>query len=117
MPSHQEGFSNSLIEAMACALPVVATRVGGNLDAIVDGESGLLVPVQDPPALTAAIMRLHDDATLRQQLGAVARSRVQALFSLDSCVQQYLKLYTHVAAGQFCMQGIFGNSLELVARP
>ncbi len=55
LPSHQEGFSNSLIEKMAQGLPVIATRVGGNSDAIIDGESGWLVPVADPTALGAAI--------------------------------------------------------------
>jgi len=116
VPSHQEGFSNSLIEAMACALPVIATRVGGNLDAIVDGESGLLVPVQDPAALMAAISRLRDDAALRQRLGTTARSRVQALFSLDTCVQRYLKLYTKVMAGDVRVQEMFDNPPELLAK-
>jgi glycosyltransferase involved in cell wall biosynthesis len=96
LPSHEEGFSNSLLEAMACALPVIATRVGGNIDAVIDGESGLLVPAHDPAALATAIARLHGDAALRQRLGAAARARVSALFSLQSCVEQYLGLYKRV---------------------
>jgi glycosyltransferase involved in cell wall biosynthesis len=116
VPSHQEGFSNSLIEAMAAGLPVIATRVGGNLDAIVDDESGLLVPVQDPAALMAAISRLRDDAALRQRLGTAARSRVKALFSLDTCVQRYLKLYTKVMAGDVRVQKMFDNPPELLAK-
>jgi glycosyltransferase involved in cell wall biosynthesis len=96
VPSHQEGFSNSLLEVMACGLAVVATRVGGNIDAIIDGESGLLVPAKDAAALMAAIFRLYDDPVLRQRLGAAARSRVSKHFSLDNCVQRYLDLYTRV---------------------
>ena len=58
LPSHQEGFSNALLEAMAARLPAVATAVGGNIDAVADNETGLLVPVRDPRALAAAILRL-----------------------------------------------------------
>lgn len=97
LPSHQEGFSNSLLEKMARGLPVVATRIGGNVDAVIDGESGLLVPVKDPPALMAAIIKLWEDAELRNRLGAAARDRVRKNFSLDACVQKYLNLYGGVA--------------------
>ena len=93
LPSHQEGFSNSLIEKMAQGLPVVATRVGGNIDAIVDGESGCLVPVADPIALGAAICALYEDAGLRARIGAMARKRVCREFALDACVRRYLNLY------------------------
>jgi glycosyltransferase involved in cell wall biosynthesis len=116
VPSHQEGFSNSLIEAMACALPIIATRVGGNIDAIVDGESGLLVPARDPTALMAAISRLRDDVMLRQRFGAAARSRVKALFSLDTCVQRYLKLYAKVMMGDDCAQKMFDSPSELLEK-
>ena len=54
LPSHQEGFSNALLEAMAAGVPTIATAVGGNVDAVVDNESGLLVPAHDPRALAAA---------------------------------------------------------------
>lgn len=101
VPSHQEGFSNSLIEAMAAGLPVIATRVGGNIDAIVDFESGLLVPVGERAALEAAISRLYRDRVLRDRLGAAARARVNANFSLDRCVQSHFDLYKHVADGNF----------------
>ena len=93
LPSHQEGFSNSLIEKMARALPVVATRAGGNSDAVVDGESGRLVPIADPMALGAAIGALYQDAALRTRMGAAARLRVERLFTLEACVSRYLNLY------------------------
>lgn len=98
LPSHQEGFSNSLIEMMAGALPVVATRVGGNIDAVVDGESGLLVPVKNVAALAAAIAKLHGDAALRRSMGDAARARVGERFSLDACVAGYVDFYARVAA-------------------
>lgn len=96
LPSHQEGFSNSLIEMMAIGLPVVATRIGGNLDAVVDGESGILVPVKDAAALAAAIARFYNGAALRRSMGDAARARVGERFSLSACVDRYTEFY-----GQF----------------
>jgi glycosyltransferase involved in cell wall biosynthesis len=107
LPSHQEGFSNSLLEKMARGLAVIATRVGGNLDAIDDGVSGILVPPGDPAALGAAILRLHADRELRARLGAAARQRVEQHFSLAACVTRYLNLYGGVrAAGDIPIQSI-----------
>jgi len=93
LPSHEEGFSNALLEAMAAKLAVIATAVGGNLDAIVDGESGILVSPRDPRALSAALMRLANDPALRRRLGEAARHRVERQFSLERCVARYEKLY------------------------
>jgi glycosyltransferase involved in cell wall biosynthesis len=93
LPSHQEGFSNSLIEMMAQGLPVIASRVGGNIDAVADGESGLLVPVGNVDALGDAILRLYVAADQRSAIGAAARSRAAQLFSLERCLEGYLHLY------------------------
>ncbi len=98
LPSHQEGFSNSLIEKMAQGLAVVATRVGGNIDAIVDGESGRLVPVAEPAVLGDAIATLYEDPGLRARMGAAARGRVERFFTLEACVRRYLNLYIGIAA-------------------
>ena len=98
LPSHQEGFSNSLIEKMAHALPIVATRAGGNTDAVVDGESGCLVPIANPEALGAAITALYENAGLRVRMGAAARLRVERLFTLEACVRRYLNLYRGIVA-------------------
>lgn len=68
-PSHEEVFSNSLIEKMAHGLPVIATRVGGNIDAVVDGETGWLVPVSDAVALGEAITALHEKFQLARADG------------------------------------------------
>jgi glycosyltransferase involved in cell wall biosynthesis len=93
LPSHQEGFSNSLIEKMALGLPVIATDVGGNRDAVVHGQSGYLVPVSNTEALGAAIATFYEDDDLRTRFGAAARRRVEQLFTLDTCIQRYLNLY------------------------
>jgi glycosyltransferase involved in cell wall biosynthesis len=97
LPSHQEGFSNALLEAMAAGLAVIASAIGGNLDAIVDNESGLLVPPQNPPKLAAALARLSSDPNLRRSLGATARRRVEQRFTLQACVDRYEKLYRSLA--------------------
>lgn len=76
-PSFAEGMPNSVLEAMAAGLPVVATRVSGNEDLIADGENGLLVPPGDPGALAAAIRRLMDDPALARTMGERARTRAQ----------------------------------------
>jgi glycosyltransferase involved in cell wall biosynthesis len=93
LPSHQEGFSNALLEAMAANEPVIATAVGGNLDAVVDGETGLLVRPRDSDGLAGAILQLARDPSLRQRFADAARSRVERLFSLDVCVGRYERLY------------------------
>jgi glycosyltransferase involved in cell wall biosynthesis len=93
LPSHQEGFSNALLEAMAAGLPAIATAVGGNVDAVIDGESGLLVNPKDPAGLAAAILRLAKDELLRRRLAAAARDRVHRHFSLESCIERYETLY------------------------
>lgn len=97
LASHQEGFSNALLEAMAAAVPAVATTVGGNLDAVADNETGLLVRPSDPDALAAALLRLAKDPALRRRLGDAARLRVQQRFSLDACVTRYEKMYRALA--------------------
>mgnify|MGYP001311055447 CR=1 FL=1 len=93
LASHQEGFSNALLEAMAARLPVVATAIGGNNDAVVEGETGLLVPVRDPLALAAAILQLAQDPDRRASFGEAGRRRVEQRFSLDVCVDRYERLY------------------------
>lgn len=93
LPSHQEGFSNSLLEYMAAGLPIVATAVGGNVDAIADGVTGLLVPPRDAAALASAILRLVQDADLRGRLAANAAERVRREFSLERMLQEYDRFY------------------------
>jgi len=99
VPSHTEGLSNALLEAMAMARPVVATAVGGNPDAVEAGVTGLLVPPNDPEALAAAVLRLLDHPDEARRLGEAARRRVLADFSLDRMVAGYEALYRSLLRG------------------
>jgi len=101
LPSIAEGISNTILEAMATGLPIVATRVGGNPELVEDGRSGVLVPVQDEASLAAALDAYLDDGHLRTLHGKGARDRVVQHFSLERMGQAYTDLYTHLlgAAG------------------
>lgn len=99
-PSLEEGFSNTLLEAMAAGKPVVATAVGGNPEAVIDGQTGLLVPPRDAGALAAATCRLLADAPERARFGANGRTRVQERFSMERMVEQYEHLYRDLVAGR-----------------
>jgi glycosyltransferase involved in cell wall biosynthesis len=96
--SLSEGLPNVIVEAMACALPVVATDVGGTREAIDDGVEGFLTPPPHPVAAAAALGALWQDAGLRERMGAAGRSRVQAEFTIDRQTQEWLELYERVAA-------------------
>ncbi|MDS4068018.1 MAG: TIGR03088 family PEP-CTERM/XrtA system glycosyltransferase [Candidatus Competibacter sp.] len=93
LPSLAEGISNTILEAMACGLPVVATAVGGNAELVVDGLTGRLVPAGDPAALAAAIQTYLDDPGLLDAHGVAGRRRVEERFSLDAMVAAYLAVY------------------------
>ncbi len=91
--SHEEGFSNAILEGMATGLPMVVTDVGGNAEAVVDQESGIVVPPHDPQSLGAAILALASNPELRNRMGNAAKSRVETLFSLEQCVRRYDEVY------------------------
>lgn len=93
LPSLAEGISNTILEAMATGLAVIATDVGGNGELVVAGETGALVPAADPAAMGAAIARYATDGELRARHGDAGRARVEAEFSLDGMVRRYLSLY------------------------
>lgn len=93
LPSQTEGLSIALLEACATSLAVVATRVGGNPEIIKDGQTGLLIPVDDNPALLAAVDRLLSDAALRHQLGASACRWVHDHASATALQQAYDACY------------------------
>ena len=92
-PSRQEGFAIALLEAMAHGLAVVATAVGGNSEALVDGKGGRLVPPQDAPALAAAIAELARDRSKLAEMGRFNRERVAQEFSLEATVRQLAEWY------------------------
>ena len=93
LASHVEGMPNAILEAMAAGLPVVATRVGGVPEVVVDGQTGLLVPPQDDAAMARALMRLIEDAPLRQSFGLTGRRWVREQFDLAATRQKTVDLY------------------------
>jgi glycosyltransferase involved in cell wall biosynthesis len=96
-PSHREGFGVACLEAMAHGRPVVASAVGGLLDLVVDGETGIHVPPGDVPALRAALERLLGDRELRQRLGEAGRRRAAEHFSWDAVTGRTVELYARYA--------------------
>lgn len=97
LPSRWEGMPNALLEAQADGVACVATAVDGSREVIADGETGLLVPPDDPRALAEALARLLGDAALRRRLGDAARVRAEREFSLDAMAEKTLTLYQQVA--------------------
>lgn len=93
LPSVNEGISNTILEAMASGLPVVAARVGGNPELVVHGETGLLYEPDAADGLVAVLERYIGDPGLRLAHGAAGRRRAQENFSLDAMVQRYLDIY------------------------
>ena len=93
LPSRIEGFSQSLLEAMALGKPVIASAAGGNPELVTDGEDGLLVPPLDPRAWAAALDRVLMDTPLAARLGQAARRTARERFSLDRTVSRTLQLY------------------------
>ena len=98
LSSGSEGLPLSILEAMAAGLPVVATKVGGVPELVLEGETGFLVPPGDPHSLAAALERLLDDSELRGRLGAAGRIRVEERFDLVSTRQAHLDLYSALLA-------------------
>jgi glycosyltransferase involved in cell wall biosynthesis len=93
LPSLAEGISNTLLEAMASGLPIIATNVGGNPELVVDKITGLLVPAGDPASLAAALGELFADPARAAELGQAGCARVKTEFSIDSMMNAYLSLY------------------------
>lgn len=110
--SHQEGFSNAVIEGMACGLPMIVTNVGGNAEAVLNGQTGLVVPPRDTAALADAVLLLGLDAATRREMGQAGLRRVNDQFSLDACINRYLKLYSRTLEGETADTTISGEHSE-----
>ena len=99
LPSHEEGFANAILEGMAAGLPMIVTDVGGNSEAVVDGETGMVVPPHAPPDLAKAICRLAADPVLRVSFGEAGRQRVAERFTMARCIDAHERLYRALVAG------------------
>ncbi|MCC6127009.1 MAG: glycosyltransferase [Pirellulales bacterium] len=95
--SVSEGMSNTVLEAMACGLPVVATAVGSNSLLLDEGKAGCLIPAENAEALARNLEQLMRDRPLREELGRIARVRVEKHFSIDRMVRDYEELYLRTA--------------------
>ncbi|MBE0469753.1 MAG: TIGR03088 family PEP-CTERM/XrtA system glycosyltransferase [Methyloprofundus sp.] len=93
LPSQAEGISNTILEAMATGLPVIATAVGGNLELVIPSETGLLVPPSDPEAMSEAMLSLLIDKDKRQKLSENSHQRVLEHFSIQAMVTKYTEVY------------------------
>ncbi len=98
LPSRSEGLPNVLLEAGAAGMPAAATAVGGVPEVVIHGQTGLLVPPEDPAALGAAVARLLADAPLRRALGAAARERMHAHFTFAAQARAYEALFDRLTS-------------------
>jgi len=93
LPSLSEGLSNSILEAMAAGVPVIATDIGGNPEIVEHNVTGLLVPVRDSAALAQAMNRMFDEPGTRAAFGAAGRRRIATSFSMERSVESVQSLY------------------------
>jgi sugar transferase (PEP-CTERM/EpsH1 system associated) len=113
LPSLREGISNTILEAMASGLPVVATRVGGNPELVEEGETGMLVPPADPDAMAEVIRRYVGDTGMVRRHGLAGRHRVETRFSMDAMVNGYLTVYdTVLSCGENARSPLRGRALQ-----
>jgi L-malate glycosyltransferase len=98
LPSRSEGFSNAIVEAMAASLPVVATDVGGNAEAVKHGITGFIVPPEDPESLAAAIKRLISDRATAAAMGIAGRDLTAQQFTLDAMMNRTTGTYRRLLA-------------------
>jgi sugar transferase (PEP-CTERM/EpsH1 system associated) len=98
LPSLAEGVSNTILEAMASGLPVVATAVGGNPELVEEGRTGTLVPRCDPQAMAQAMLRYYADASECRRQGREARLSAERLFSIGTMVSSYVSVYDRLLA-------------------
>jgi glycosyltransferase involved in cell wall biosynthesis len=100
LPSRSEGFSNAIVEAMAASLPVVATDVGGNAEAVNDGVSGLVVPPEDAVALSEAIIRLLSDPTQAKAMGTAGKTLAAQKFTTEAMMNRVVTAYDKLLSGR-----------------
>lgn len=106
LPSLNEGLSNTLLEAMACGLPAIATAVGGNPELVVEGETGFLIPSNAPAVLAERLLRYLRLPALAQTHGRAARARVEENFGIQRMLLDYHRLYQKVLFGSQCADSL-----------
>ena len=99
LTSRSEGFSNTIVEYMTAGRPVIATDVGGNREAIVENETGFLVPVQAPERIAELTVKLMSDKALAARLGKAGRKRIEKHFTLARMVENHQALYNVLLPG------------------
>ena len=97
LSSYLEGLGSIILDAMACRLPVVATRVGGIPEVVKHGQTGILVPARSPTALAKAILKLYNDRKLASRLGQQGYEVVHGKFSAESMAAKMIRLYEKLA--------------------
>ena len=107
LPSYREGFPTVALEAAAAGKPLVAARATGSIDAVIDGETGILVPPRDAATLATAVESLLADTETASRIGRAARERVRARFSPERLARGYVSLYRNALAGA---QGVSARS-------
>jgi glycosyltransferase involved in cell wall biosynthesis len=100
LPSRSEGFSNAIVEAMAASLPIVATDVGGNAEAVKDGVNGFVVPSENAAAMAAAIVQLLSDPLKAQAMGAAGKKLAAEKFTTDAMMRQITMTYAQLLSQQ-----------------
>jgi len=98
VPNSNEGFSNAIIEAMAMERPIIATDIGGNAEAVLDNETGFIIPPNNSDELVERIMMLYEDADKRRAMGKKAGLRCREVFSLDAMIRRHESLYEELYA-------------------
>lgn len=97
VPGSNEGFSNAILECMAMGKPMIVTDVGGNAEAVLRDVSGIVIPPRDDQKLSERIVYLHDNESVRLEMGRKSRKRVEQLFTIDNMVQKHQQLYEQIA--------------------
>ena len=104
-PGSNEGFSNAVVEQMAVGLPMIVTDVGGNAEAVADGENGRVIPPQDATALSSALIELHGNPARAAAMGRASRTRVEERFSLERMCAEHVRLYRSLCASSRLASG------------
>jgi lipopolysaccharide/colanic/teichoic acid biosynthesis glycosyltransferase len=106
LPTYREGFPNVVLEAQACARPVVTTNATGAIDSIVDGETGMIIPVADVRALADALLKIATDRESARRMGTAGRARAEALFDQKIVWQQLADFYAAVLRSATRQRGV-----------